>query len=464
MAEEPSEQEDHMNKSASALALLCAKGTALLAATGALALAVAQVRAQGTSSYTGPKVEITYLHGFTGPDRPVMEGLVKKFTDAHPNISVKANAQPWGTTWQQLGPLVASGRAPDVVVINEDQITGFAARGALTPLAANEMKTAGLDKARFYKTLWETADYKGASYGVPIHSVALAMYYNKDLLSKSGVTKPPKTRDEFLKAAQACTTDKAGKKPGQGGFDAKNLATWGAGIPTPWMGGTIAYSVVLQNGANLVNKDDNAAFGSPEAQEAVQFLVDLVSKYNVSPNNATEQSEIAAFRQGKTCFNFNGVWMLEQYKGQQGLNFGIAPFPRLGTKQDGAWGGSSHLTLPKQAASYDKNKRLAALEFMNWMTQPAQNLTWTSAGGLPTQPKVADDKSYDNNPMQGLFSGLASVQATSGYPWVAQVRGAWDGAFENALLGKKSVKQALDDGNNEANKNIESARKQLGGK
>jgi multiple sugar transport system substrate-binding protein len=430
------------------------------AAIGAIAIGL--VIAQGGNSYTGPKVEISYLHGFTGPDRPVMEGLVKKFNETHENIVVKATAQPWGTTWQQLGPLVASGRSPDVVVINEDQITSFAARNALSRLSTSELKTAGLDKARFFKTLWQTADYKGASYGVPIHSVALAMYYNKDLLAKAGVTKLPKSRAEFLKAAQACTTDKAGKKPGQDGFDPKNLETWGAGIPTPWMGGTIAYSVVLQNGVNLVDKSLNASFNSPEAAEAVQFLVDLVNKYNISPSNATESSEITAFRQGKACFNFNGVWMLEQYKGQQGLNFGIAPFPRLGTKKDGAWGGSSHLTLPKQPANYDKNKRAAALEFMNWMTLPAQNLTWTSAGGLPTQKVVADDKSYDNNPMQGLFEGLSSVQATSGYPWVGQVRGAWDGAFENALLGKKSVKQALDDGANEANKNIDAARKQLG--
>lgn len=419
------------------------------------------ILAQTQSSYTGPRVEITYLHGFTGPDRPVMEELVRRFNETHPNIVVKATAQPWGTTWQQLAALVASGRAPDVVVINEDQITGFIARGALSELTPAELRAANIDKNRFYKALWETADYQGKSYGVPIHSVALAMYYNKDLLAKAGISKPPKTRDEFLRAAQACTTDRAGRKPGQSGFDPKNLETWGAGIPTPWMGGTIAYSVARQNGANLVDDKLNAAFNTPEAVEAVQFLVDLVGKYNVSPANATEQSEITAFRQGKACFNFNGVWMLSQYQGQQGLNFGIAPFPRLGTKMDAAWGGSSHLTLPRQRAGYDANKRKAALEFISWMTQPAQNLRWTSAGGLPTQPVVAQDKSYDNNPMQELFEALPNVYPTSGYPWVAQVRGAWDAAFEAALLGKKDVKKALDDGVNEANKQIEQARQSI---
>ena len=63
-----------------------------------------------------------------------MEGLIKKYNDTHPNIEVKVQAQPWGTTWQQLPALVASGKSPDLVVINEDQITGFVARGAVSPL------------------------------------------------------------------------------------------------------------------------------------------------------------------------------------------------------------------------------------------------------------------------------------------------------------------------------------------
>ena len=209
-----------------------------------------------------------------------------------------------------------------------------------------------------------------------------------------------------------------------------------------------------------MDKQQNAAFNSPAAVNAVQFLVDWIQKYQISPANATEQSEITAFRQGKTCFNFNGVWMLDQYKGQSGLNFAISPLPRFGT-QDAAWGGSSHLTLPRQRSGYDANKRAAALEFISWMTQPAQNLTWTSTGSLPNAVSVAKDKAFDNTPISGLFDALSTVYATSGYPWVGQVRGAWDAAIEAAVLGKKTVKQALADGQTEANKQIVQARQSI---
>lgn len=412
------------------------------------------------AAYSGPKVQLTYLHGFTGPDRPIMEKLISAFNASHPNIEVKGQAQPWGTTWQQLGPLVASGRAPDVVAINEDQITGFVARGAVTALTPAELKAAGSNTSAFYPTLIKTATYQNQLYGLPLQSSALAMYTNKDLLKKYGVASVPKTQAEFIKAAQACTKDKAGKGPNDAGFDAKNLDTWGAGMPNGWMGGTIAYSALRQFGGDLVDAKQDAAINSAAARNALQFLVDWAQKYKTGPMNATEQSEITAFRQGKTCFNFNGVWMLEQYKGQSGLNFSISPLPRFGSK-DASWGGNSHLTLPKQRANYDKNKRLAALEFVSWMTQPAQNLAWTATGSLPTYPSVAKDKAFDNQPISGLFDALPTVYTTSGYPWVGQVRGAWDGAVENAVLGKKPVAQALADAQAEATKQIQQARQSL---
>ena len=424
-------------------------------------LGTAFLISSASAAYQGPKVTLTYLHGFTGPDRPVMEDLIKKFNASHPTIEVKGQAQPWGTTWQQLPSLVASGRSPDVVVINEDQITGFVARGAVSPLTPAELKTAGIDQSRFYGPLFKTADYQGKSYGVPISSVAYVMFYNKDLMKKAGLdpNSPPRTRDEFLKAAQACTMDKSGKKPGQAGFDAKNLDTWGVSLYNNWVGSRLAYASILQNGGSLVDKNDNAAFNSPQAMSAVQFLVDLVGKYNVARPNSTEEAELAAFSQGKVCMFPSGQWYNDRFEGQK-MNYGVAFVPQLGgTKQDAAWGGSSHLTLPKQRAGYDANKRAAALEFINWMTQPAQNLTWTSTGSLPTQAAVASNKALAAQKISGIFAKLGNIYAVSGFAWSGQVLGPFDNAWENAYLGKKPVQQALNDGVTEANKQITQARK-----
>ncbi|MBB5234019.1 ABC transporter substrate-binding protein [Deinococcus budaensis] len=426
-----------------------------------LALGTAAAPLASAQTYSGPRVQLTFLHGFTGPDRPVMESLIKKFNETYPNIQVRATAQPWGTTWQQLPSLVASGRAPDVVVINEDQITNFVARGAVSPLTAAELKTAGIDKARFFGPLFQTADYQGQSYGVPISSVAYVMFYNKDLMKKVGLdpNKPPRTRAEFLTAAQKCTVDKSGKNATQAGFDAKNLDTWGVSLYNNWVGARAAYAAILQNGGAMVDKNQNAAFNSPQAVSAVQFLVDLVQKQKVARPNSTEEAELAAFSQGKVCMFPSGQWYLDRFE-QQKMNFGVTFMPRVGgTARDAAWGGSSHLTLPKQRAGYDANKRRAALVFMSWLSQPAQNLTWTATGSLPTQRAVANNTKFASAPINGVFDRLNSVYATSGYPWVGQVMAPFDQAWEAAYLGKKPVQKALNDGVSEANKQIAQARK-----
>ena len=413
-------------------------------------------------TYSGPKVEITYVHGFTGPDRPFMENLVKKFNETYPNIAVKSQAVPWGTTYAQLPALTAAGRAPDVVAYTEEVVGYYMASNAITELTPAMLQTGNIQANRFYPALWNAGVYQGKVYGAPINNALMVMFYNKDLLTKSGVSKVPTNRAEYLAAAKACTTDRNGKKPGQDGFDAKALATWGAGVPLPWMGGTLAYGILRGNGGDIVDKDYNAVFNTPEAVEAVEFLVDLRNKSGTGPADATESSEITAFRQGKACFNFNGIWTLAQYQGQQGLNFGAAPLPQFGSKRPATWGASVQLGIPRQAASYDRNKMQAGLVFIGWMTQAAQNLAWTESGSVPTQPSVATNAKFKDNVIGEAFGGLKDTYIPTGWPWVSQVRSSWDAALEAAFLGKKPVKQALDDGVAEAQKKIEEAKKTLG--
>jgi len=419
----------------------------------------------GVITVAAAQIELTYWHGFTGPDLPLMEQLVAEFNATHPDIVVRAEAIPWGNLWQQLEPSVAAGRAPDVVAVNEDVVTGFILRGALAEMTPTALADAGIEADRFFEPLWDTGIVDDAVYAVPVHSVMLVMYYNRAAFEAAGLDPdaPPTNREEYLAAARALTTDTAGRHPGDDGFDSGNLATWAAGIPSPWMGGTIAYAVAAQNGVTFVDDADAGFapnFDSAAAQEAIQFLTDLVRVHGVSPANATEGSEIDAFRQGRAAMNFNGVWMLGQYAEQPGLDFGVAPFPQLGTERYATWGGSSHLALPVQRRA-DPDRQAAAMAFIGWMTQPEQNLFWTAAGGLPTQGAVAASEGYASNPMTGVADALDGTFVLTGFPFLAQFRGAWDAAFEAALLADKTVEQALADGVREAASRIEDGVRSL---
>ncbi len=415
--------------------------------------------AQGVkSTYSGPKVEITFWNGQSGDNRKYIDDLVKKYNASHANVNVRLTTPPGDTIAQQLPSLVAAGRAPDVTSLIETMTIPNGLRGVIEPLTPAMLKQGGIDQGRFYKSLWAGATYGGKSYGVPVYNVAFAMYYNKDLLKRMGVTTVPATSGEFLKAAQACTTDKAGKHPTEAGFDARNLQTWGVGIPGSFNGGVLAYVATLQNGGNSVDASNNPTFTNAQARAGFQSILDLVSRHHVSPANMTEDSQEAAFRAGKQCFSMTGTWIMVNYQGQKNLNFGVAPLPQLGSKNRSSWGGSGYLVLPKQRGNYDPNKRAAALDFINWFTLPENNLYFNQGGTLPTMPAVAADKSYDGTPLQELFRGLQDVHIEAGFPWVDQVRSAWDNAWDAALSGKKDVQAALKDGEVEATKTVQQAR------
>ncbi|AFZ66348.1 ABC transporter substrate-binding protein [Deinococcus peraridilitoris] len=429
--------------------------TTIAALTAPLALA------QSASTYTGPKVELTYVHGFTASDRTIKEELIKRFNASHPNIVVKGQAVPWPTTWQQLPSLVSAGRAPDVVAVTEDVMGNFMARGMFVEITPSDLSKAKIKSSDFYKNLWTSSTYKGKLYGVPFSQISFVMFYNKDLLKKSGVTSLPTNRQQFIQAAQKCTTDKTGKRPGDAGFNAKSLNTYGVNVAVG-QGNLMAYGILRGNGGDLVNASQDPAFDSPEAQEALQFMVDLVQKYNVSKPNMTAESGIADFRAGKACFNIEGAWLNTQYQGIKDFEYGVAPVPQLGTKRPAFWTAFQSLMLPRQKPNYDNNKRLAALEFARWMTEPAQSLYWTAtSGALPIRADVSKSTEYEKSQFAGVAAELEHGYIPTGVPWLPQVMTPWYQSIDSILLGKKNVKDALNAGVTEARKQVQQARQTI---
>jgi multiple sugar transport system substrate-binding protein len=287
------------------------------------------------------------------------------------------------------------------------------------------------------------------------------MYYNKKLLSAAGVSGVPQTRDDFLAAAKACTTDAAGKHPGDAGFDAAKTATWGLVAPLPWVGGTFAYGLLRGAGGDFVDTDLNAAFNSPAGQQTAQFLLDLSKKYQVSPPAPTEEVEVGTFQSAKSCFDITGVWKLTDYKNSLKDDLGVAFQPEL-MGQQAAWGAAVFATLPKQADGYDPNKRAAALEFSRWISGHDAVLSWTESGALPVRPDVAADPGYANNIMAPVAANLDKIFIPAGWPWVSTVRTSWDASLERVMQQKQSVEQSLNDGVKEANDNIQQQRAALG--
>jgi multiple sugar transport system substrate-binding protein len=67
--------------------------------------------------------------------------------------------------------------------------------------------------------------------------------------------------------------------------------------------------------------------------DAMQFMVDLIYKEKVSPENVQVDADVEAFKRGTCVMEFNAIWMVTGYSDVKELDFGAAPIPQLGSKK-----------------------------------------------------------------------------------------------------------------------------------
>ena len=148
-------------------------------------------------------VELSLWTGFTGPDRPAYEALVKQFNDSHPKIKVTMDVQPWDAIGQKLPGAWATGQGPDLATPNFDPgvLFTYVKTNSLLPLDEAVGDGDGkLNTSLFPKAVGSAFTIDGKLYAAPANMATLVLYYNKAMLAEAGVTEP-KTADDLVAAS-----------------------------------------------------------------------------------------------------------------------------------------------------------------------------------------------------------------------------------------------------------------------
>ncbi|HEV7711000.1 MAG TPA: ABC transporter substrate-binding protein [Asanoa sp.] len=400
----------------------------------------------GGKTYTGPKVDLKLWNGFTGGDGDIFKKLVDQFNTDHQNIKIGVSTYQWEDYYAKLPGAVSSGNGPDIAVMHMDQLATFAARQIIAPL--DDVASAlGLSEADFAPTVWQGGSYKGKRYGIPLDMHPLGFYYRTDLMEQAGLdpTKPPTNRQEFEAALSA--------------LKAKNIQGFWMS-PFQFTGGMAGYSLVHQFGGALFNGDTTqAVYNSPEAVEAVTWCVDLI-KNGHSPANVGQDADYVAFKAGKSAFNFNGIWQINDLKKSPEVKWGVAPLPTIGSKP-AAWANSHNFTIVQQKRGADANKTAAAKVFINWLSE--HSLDWAAGGQVPARKEVREGSGFQALTEVGkLAPELDYAAFPPALPGVGDVITTFYTAFNEAVLGKKDPKKALDDGVAKANQLLADNAKKYG--
>jgi multiple sugar transport system substrate-binding protein len=340
----------------------------ILTAVAAASLALTSCSGAGTGTSENANTELTFWHGYTEADGKVLNKIVEDFNASQANITIKVQTNPWSVIDDTLLPALSSGNGPDIVAMPAERLPVYADKGAFAELDDfYKDSSSNLDKLVPAAADMETVN--GHKYGVPSGFVPLAMFYNKALFAKAGITAPPTTWNEWIAAAKKLTVDENNDgTPEQFGLGLPDHATVANGV---WP------SLFYGNGGDVV-KDGKAVVDSPENAETLKTWVDAIRNDKISPSGLDGIAGDKLFSSGKAAMYLGGPWMSSIAK-ESNIDYGIAAVP-AGPKEQAASaiGISMGITSQKDGA-----KTAAAQKFFAYFLQKEQATAWSLGSGWP---------------------------------------------------------------------------------
>ena len=157
----------------------------------------------GDGEYSGPDVEITFWHGWTGGAAPtIVPKLIEEFNAEHDNIKVKGVPQEWGDIAAKMPLAIKAGKGPDVAVLHGDDLATYAAQNLLLNAEAI-VDGLGYDADDFPPGVFDKGNYGDVQYAVPWSVTPLGLYVNKTVLAEAGITEIPTDEESYIAALEA---------------------------------------------------------------------------------------------------------------------------------------------------------------------------------------------------------------------------------------------------------------------
>jgi multiple sugar transport system substrate-binding protein len=373
-----------------------------------------------------------------------LKKIIDKFQSDNANIKIAVEPQDWEAMTPKFFAAHSAGNAPDIIWCIMDEMGAALDLGALEPLENLFLKDwtpeqiADIDDA-----FWDFGERNGKHYQVTHSRNYIALYYRQDLFDQFGIS-APKTWEEFIKAAQTLT----GKDPGTGieryGFgQAFNVEKVDAQVVTNY---------ILEAQGTLFTPDGKANWSGSAAQEGLQFQIDCIKKYKITPEIAvstTGEELFVDFCAGKYAMITGGAVRVPKNKADATFDpdaVQIMQFPsKKGDKPSpatingwcvGVWSGS--------------NIKNEAGKFVEAMMSPFADELWLLDGGqVPVRKStIITQADFLNNPKNRFLTVMAETFANYGWPQPTMFKiSGWkndlNSAMQYVMVDGKSVKDAL---------------------
>ena len=373
-------------------------------------------------------VTLSFWQFWTDPEvKPVLLNLIHKFEEQNPGLKVNVTDLTWSNGHEKIVVAFGSNSAPDVLELGSDWVPEFAYQGVLYDL------TSQVDSIMKFYRMWEPATLDSTVLGFPWLLDTRVLFYNKNLMKKAGLNpnRSPQTWQELLQAVQKIH-DSKNQIYGFGANSAEKHRLYKKFLPFFWG----------NNGLILSPDGKECWINSKEGKEALEFYVDLC-KYGLID---TQLRLDEAFTEGKIGFVISGGWLLQQIrKNRPDLNFGLALLPRpsqtIGIPA--SFAGGEFLVINKKSKHTPEAMKL--VRFLATLDN-ALELCKAIGSASPSDALALLDPYYRDDPYLSVFQEQLNFARTPPvtHQWV-YVEEEIEKAVEQAMYGKKTPKQALDE-------------------
>ncbi|WP_432894085.1 ABC transporter substrate-binding protein [Kribbella sp. CA-245084] len=356
-----------------------------------------------------------------------------KYVEQQLKVESVASLTPSTGYPTKLDLQLVSGTASLVTALNGTLIPTYAARGAHRPLDDLIAADPDFSLDDFYDTSRRIGSFNGKTYAIGFDVAPTVMYYNKDLLKKQGIPLPSRT--EPMSWATFRDLCKQLTKPGQQyGFTCApaidDLVSW-----------------IYCAGGNVMSDDaSRSTLGDPEAMEALQYVIDLFVKDQVTPpiKNLVTESSLSNFMQGNVAFMQNGPWQVVNARKAK-FDWDIIPFPAGAAGSKPRVSGSS-FAIPsgvREGAELDLAwklmKTLTSTGALDIYAKAGRNNPARLSAGSAFQPPP-DNLGIVQEILAGKLAGGHAFDVTTNWNQVKQLLGQ---DLPRTFLGQVSVPDAI---------------------
>lgn len=377
-------------------------------------------------------VEIEYWQYVFDTRIKAMDELIKRFQAANPGITVKHTTFPYADYQTKVAAAIPAGQGPDVVQLFYGWLDNFVSAKFVQPLPTDTFPPEMLQKEFF--PIIEAMKRDGKYYGVPTAVRSLALFYNKKLFQEAGLdpSKPPRTLDEFVAAAQ-----KTAKRDGSGNLLSAGTTMDMGGQDHQWWREVL----IRQFGGAPYSPDyRKVTYDSAAGLKALQFFVDLQQKHKVGQVGFLDEAQ-AAFRAGRAAMTVDGTFRLGAFGGIKNFEWGVAELPAdaEGKRSNYASYWVNAITTKAQGEKLEASKK-----FLSYVTSPEAMEIWLkTVGELPARRSVALTEKNLADPIYGPFLKALEYSQTTLFVDEAAQRQITIDMVNRVLLQNQDPKASL---------------------